>query len=634
MIALHRKSLVGSIVLLALAGVQSLSGQSGGTQGLFQYGVGARALALGSAFVAMPSDAATMYWNPGALEHVARSSLSLFYSNLLVGASYNFVGYVHPTLSTGTFGAGVLRVGVGDIDETVDDINPIGTLSFSQMEFLLSYAKQIPYNLSVGGNIKVERQAFGRQTANAVGADIGVLFAPQFSSSFLQNIKFGLTIQNVIQPVLRLGTEADKIPYTVRFGLAKPFRLGGDADAIHLVFDVEQGGKTKMRFHSGLEYIYRGAAMLRTGISKGDSSAQLSFGAGVAYQMFQIDYSFGKFAPNELTSSHRISLTVQFGHTRAEMAKAAEERRLAAIEREVVERQQFQRNLEFQNNIDAGMTYYQKGDNFAAYIKFSAAREIYPGSEEATNWLRKAEDKLAEEQKVREEQLARQAQAEAAKQELRDFVDNQFRKGMKYFEAGRYADALQEWQRGLEREPENVQIKMWMEKTRTELSTRISELLRRAEALARDERYVDAIQALQQIRDMNIADASVQKDVQDRITRLQRLLNYHDLYRQGVTEYINKNYAAAVGFFAQALKLDPNNAKVKKYYNDAEARANARVEEFASESIRSRFIQAQQLLQSGQHARALEILEAIQQEQRFNKRILDAIDLARERLKK
>lgn len=626
--------MTAGLLLLALASPELASAQSGGTQGLFQHGVGARALALGSAFVAMPADAATIYWNPGALDHVPRSGVSLFYTNLLEGTSYNYVGFVQPTLNTGTFGVGVLRVGVGDIEETVDDINPVGTLSFSQIEFLLSYAKQIPYNLSIGGSIKVERQAFGRQSANAVAADIGLLYAPQFASDFLQNIKFGLTIQNVIQPELRLGSEPDRIPYNIRFGLAKPFQMGGGDDAVNFLFDVEQGGKTKVRFHSGVEYVYRGTAMLRTGVSKGDSSAQLSFGAGVAYQMFQIDYSFGKFAPNELTSSHRISVTMQFGHTRAEMAQAAEERRLAAIEREVVERQQFRRNLEFQNNIDAGMTFYQQGDYFAAYIKFSAAREISPGSDEAINWVRKAEEKLAEEQKSREEQLARQAQAEAAKQELRDFVDDQFRKGMIYFDAGRYADALQEWQRGLEREPENVKIKMWMERTRTEMSGRIAELLRRADALARDDRYLEAVQILQQIRDMNIAEANVQKDVQDKIARLQRLLNYHDLYRQGVTEYINKNFSAAVGFFAQALKLDPNNANVKKYHNDAEARANARIEDFASASVRSGFIQAQQLIQSGQHARALEILEAIQQEQRYNKRILDAIDLARERLRK
>ena len=116
---------------------------------------------------------------------------------------------------------------------------------------------------------------------------------------------------------------------------------------------------------------------------------------------------------------------------------------------------------------------------------------------------------------------------------------------------------------------------------------------------------------------------------------------YNPLYHLGAIAvfllwplFISGIYLFIFVFFAQALKVDPNNEKMKKYYNDAEVRANARVEDFLNESIRSRFIQAQQLVQNSQYAQALEILEAIQQEQRYNKRILDAIDLARDRMKK
>jgi tetratricopeptide (TPR) repeat protein len=316
------------------------------------------------------------------------------------------------------------------------------------------------------------------------------------------------------------------------------------------------------------------------------------------------------------------------------MAKIAEEKRLAAIEKEVTEQLRFKRNSEFQNNLDAGLALYQQNDFFGAFIKFAAARDLDPNDQEATSWVRKTQEKIDEEQKARQAQLAKQAQAEAAKQEQQDFVANQFRKGMSYFEAGKINEAMQQWQLGLDRDPENAQIKMWMEKTRTETSTRIADMLRRSEALAREGKYNEAIDLLLQLRQLSFNDGSTQKEVQDRIARLQRSLNYLDLYRQGLTEYTNKNYAAAVGFFAQALKVDQNNEKVKKYYHDAEARANARVEDFLNEAVRSRFIQAQQLVQNGQYAQALEILEAIQQEQRYNKRILDAIDLARERIKK
>jgi tetratricopeptide (TPR) repeat protein len=627
---------MGALLVAVGLQYQMASAQpAGGRQSVFQLGVGARALSLGgAAFVAMPSDASAIYWNPGGLDQISRSSVTLFYTNLLGGAAYNYLGFVQPTLNSGTFGVGILRVGVGDIPDTDESNITSGSFGFNQLEFLISYSKQMPYNFSLGANIKVERQTFDKQSASGIGADFGLIYAPEFSVSFLQNVKFGLTVQNLLQPELRQVDRTDKIPYIVRFGVAKPVKMGGDGDGINFLLGVEHGGEAKLHIHTGAEYTYRGMAMLRTGISKGDSSAQISFGAGVIYKNYQLDYSFGKFAPNELLTSHRFSLSIEFGHTRAEMAKIAEDRRLAAIEKEVTEQLRFKRNSELQSNVEAGKALFQQNNFFAAYIKFAAARDIDPNDPEAGNWLKRTQEKIDEEQRARQAQLAKQAQADAVKQEQRDFVENQFRKGLSYFEAGKFPEAIQQWQLGLDRDPENAQIKMWMEKTRSETSARISEMLRRADGLAREGRYVEAIDLLQQVRQVSLNDSRAQKDIQDKIERLRRSLSYMDLYRQGLTEYTNKSYAAAVGFFAQALKVDPNNEKVKKYYNDAEARANARVEDFYNESIRGRFIQAQQLLQSGDHAQALQILEAIQQEQRYNKRILDAIDLARERLRK
>ena len=46
-----------------------------GTQSVFAYGAGERALAMGSAFVACADDASAMYWNLAGLGYVRRSEL-------------------------------------------------------------------------------------------------------------------------------------------------------------------------------------------------------------------------------------------------------------------------------------------------------------------------------------------------------------------------------------------------------------------------------------------------------------------------------------------------------------------------------------------------------------------------------
>jgi outer membrane protein assembly factor BamD (BamD/ComL family) len=110
-------------------------------------------------------------------------------------------------------------------------------------------------------------------------------------------------------------------------------------------------------------------------------------------------------------------------------------------------------------------------------------------------------------------------------------------------------------------------------------------------------------------------------------------LNVDQLYRQGYTEYLNKNYCAAKGFFAQALQTEGGNAKLRQAYNDADARCNARPGPIP-DAIRQRYLEAIGLLNNENYAAALKILEEIQPQDRYNQRILSAIDQAREGLKK
>jgi hypothetical protein len=93
-----------------------LKGQDGkaGTQNiLHEMGAGARVFGLGRAFVALADDPSAVFWNPAGLEYVPRISFSLFHTPLVVkGASYDFIGFVYPTVQLGTVGIGYSRVGL------------------------------------------------------------------------------------------------------------------------------------------------------------------------------------------------------------------------------------------------------------------------------------------------------------------------------------------------------------------------------------------------------------------------------------------------------------------------------------------------------------------------------------------
>ncbi len=85
--------------------------------------------------------------------------------------------------------------------------------------------------------------------------------------------------------------------------------------------------------------------------------------------------------------------------------------------------------------------------------------------------------------------------------------------------------------------------------------------------------------------------------------------------------------------FEKALKLDPNNWKIKKFYEDAKRHALAREQQMTPE-MEKRFYRAVNLYVEDRIEEAIAIWEELLQEQPYNKRIIDAIDKARKQLAK
>lgn len=158
------------------------------------HGVGARALGMGSAFVAIADDATATYWNPAGLTDVKKHSFSAMYSDTFSTGdgsffskglvNYNFVNYVHQIEDIGSLGLSWIRLGIDDIPRTTfidvdnngflgdyQDINGNGVkdegepyidrptvaeyFSNTDNALLVSYARQIHPIAAVGGNLKL-----------------------------------------------------------------------------------------------------------------------------------------------------------------------------------------------------------------------------------------------------------------------------------------------------------------------------------------------------------------------------------------------------------------------------------------------------------------------------------------------
>jgi tetratricopeptide (TPR) repeat protein len=169
-----------------------------------------------------------------------------------------------------------------------------------------------------------------------------------------------------------------------------------------------------------------------------------------------------------------------------------------------------------------------------------------------------------------------------------------------------------------------IQLENNIKMAGTQLEGDVRQAIKKADALARRGRYVQALQELNKVLRTGVSE-SERKTVEGKIARFQSQLNFDQNYDEGVRAYANKQWKSAVDAFKRALNTKPNHKKARKYFDDAKARSLATIKQMPP-GVRVKFIQAAQFYRSGKYQEALSILEQLNREQLFNKNILDLID--------
>lgn len=623
------RSLFSALFLLVfLTGATAQDVQEGGIASIFSKGVGARQMGLGGAVVAYPQDPTSVFWNPAGMEYLQQKSFSLFYASLLAGASYNFAGYVHPTLNIGTFGVGVSRITTGDIHHLEFTPDILDNFSSDQSEFYLSYAKIIRNLFSFGINLKLEREVIFNSSGVGFGVDVSFLYRPGIDNVFLRDIQLGLTVLNAYAPRIKLEDQIEAIPHRIFLGFAKPFRLGRDRKPLYFLFSVEEGDQESIKFRTGLEYSYQNLGMLRLGFNDDG----LSFGAGAAYKQFQLDYAYGKLA-NGTYNGHRISFTAQFGKTKEELLEVARVRREREINRKVALEQQRKRQKNIQKLLKDANQLYKEEKYFEAKVKFSQVLELDADNLEAAEMIDESDARMKEisDQDIQRILAARQEETEKSKTE--EYVSKHVKLGQGFLTKRDFNSAIREFNLALERVPESESIKDLVDKAKTELKKIINKLIDKADNLAKKGEIDGALEYFNQAELLSMNDEVRYKEIEKRISQLETKLNVDDYLTTGIIAYRAKNWTEARKNFEKAMKLVPNDTRITRYYKEAERRENAR-EERMTPDVNKRFIKAFNLYMSGHLQEAIDIWEALLEKQPYNKRIIDVIDKAKDDLKK
>ncbi|NNE69586.1 MAG: PorV/PorQ family protein [Rhodothermales bacterium] len=318
-------------------------------------GVGARALAMGGAHVALAGDADAVYWNAAGLMAMEFPQAAYMHAERFAGSvSFDYGAGAMPLTDRSTVALAFFRSGVNDIKNTLDAWDPernqpkpnpgdfITSFSAADYAFFLGYARQLRPSLSVGVTAKLIHRSIG-SFASAWG------YSFDASARWVgERYRFGVNLQDLSTMLQSWSVDSgnlanletvfgDELPSggtelvlpVARLGAARVQPMASGlltwAVDLDLAFDGQDANAFDLAGVSlhprlGAEYTHREVASLRLGLARirqvrGEGlDLTPTVGAGVHYGGISVDYGFGDFAGvvSELGFSHRVSLSYEF----------------------------------------------------------------------------------------------------------------------------------------------------------------------------------------------------------------------------------------------------------------------------------------------------------------------------------
>lgn len=332
----------------------------GGTESVFNLGAGARAMGMGNGFTGLADDATAVYYNPAVMPYLSSQQISLLHTILFEGTIYDYVSYVYPGDKLGALGLAAMRIGTDDIGRR-DDITDLGTFSASKVQFLMAYGKRFGRYASFGGTLKLVHQSIDDYSTYGYGIDL----AGQLRLG--QNIRAGFLLQDIIGPHLELDDDRERTPFNIRTGVAYLLKQERLPFAANFTFDLEKPEHRSAKIRTGLEVLHQSGIIVRSGYDRDN----FTLGMGLQYNNLRFDYAY-KFIDN-LTDSHRFSLTLCFGATQEERAareaaeimstglKMMDDERRASLIAELEKANEFFA----EGQLDSALAAYYRADAFA-----------------------------------------------------------------------------------------------------------------------------------------------------------------------------------------------------------------------------------------------------------------------------
>ncbi len=298
-----------ALTLVSLVAAASSAAAAPAGFAFLEVPVGARAVAMGGAYVSVADGVEGAFWNPAALAGVRGTQIA--------GGHVEFVQSLKQdqfAVAGQLFGGGVagsLRAMYTQPIEARDEVGTLtGTWGSHDLEFQLGYGRALGAGVQLGAAAQVVRERLDTESATTWAGSVGATVVP----AALPGMRFGVSAQH-LGPAAHYDFDgvrgaAVDLPAAVQAGGSWSHPLGGGF-ASTVALDARATRGREPVECAGVELASTVGAALRAGWRHGDDLTDFSAGAGWRHGTFSVDYAWVP-AKLDLGDTHRFSFGAQF----------------------------------------------------------------------------------------------------------------------------------------------------------------------------------------------------------------------------------------------------------------------------------------------------------------------------------
>ena len=312
------KNFAFCVLIFALVGYGSAYAQT--TFDPLSIGVGARALGMGKAYVAVAEEGDTIFTNPAGLGEIDSFQFTSMSGKVLEDVNYIVLGGAYPLGKKSAIGIGYAAATVSGIEIRDTSGAYLKKSSFGNSVFLASYGRKLSEKLSLGINLKYFLQDGGEINdgdGSGLNLDLGLL------QRGLGWFSWGLVGQNILSSgkMRYQNGEREDLPMTIKIGTrmhllgeefeaarVSPIKLVALADA-----DLSLRTSRPTTIHTGIELSLSKHLTLRAGIDQDPKPGGLqnNFTSGVSLRFAGLGfhYAYHPYTETSENLSHYFSIS-------------------------------------------------------------------------------------------------------------------------------------------------------------------------------------------------------------------------------------------------------------------------------------------------------------------------------------